>query len=211
MFAAIFFVSVGMMMDPALVIRHWVPVVVLTVVVIGGKVFGVSLGAFLTGNGVRTSVQAGMSLAQIGEFSFIIAGLGITLGATGTFLYPVAIAVSAVTTLTTPWLIKAAGPAASFVDRTLPKPLQTFVGLYASWIENIRESRGNNVAPRKRLLRLLILDAAVLAAIIIGTALAREDIARFFRRWLPVDLPTAGTVVTLAAVLLALPFVFGWS
>jgi monovalent cation:H+ antiporter-2, CPA2 family len=208
-FAAVFFVSVGMMIDPALVVRYWVPIVVLTLVVIGGKVFGVSLGAFLTGNGVRTSVQAGMSLAQIGEFSFIIAGLGITLGATGTFLYPVAIAVSAVTTLTTPWLIKAAGPAASFVDRSLPKPLQTFAGLYASWIENIRESRTNTIAPRRRLLRLLVLDAAVLAALIIGTSLSREDIARFARRWLPIDLPTAEVLVTVAAVVVALPFVLG--
>jgi CPA2 family monovalent cation:H+ antiporter-2 len=74
---------------------------VLTAVVVVGKVFGVSLGAFLTGNGMRTSVQAGMSLAQIGEFSFIIAALGLSLKATSEFLYPVAVAVSAQTTLLT--------------------------------------------------------------------------------------------------------------
>ena len=73
-FAAIFFVSVGMMIDPALVAQHWIPVLVFTVAVILGQVVVVTIGAFLTGFGTRTSMQAGMSLAQIGEFSFIIAG-----------------------------------------------------------------------------------------------------------------------------------------
>ena len=119
MFAAIFFVSVGMLIDPGLVARNWAAVLVLTVVVVVGKVFGVTLGSLLAGRSMRTSVQAGMSLAQIGEFSFIIAGVGLSLGAVGTFLYPVAVAVSALTTLITPWLIRASGPAASFVDGRL--------------------------------------------------------------------------------------------
>ena len=83
-------------------LRKLMAVVVLTAAVIIGKVVGVSLGAFLTGSGMRTSVQAGLSLAQIGEFSFIIAALGLALHATGEFLYPVAVAVSALTTLLTP-------------------------------------------------------------------------------------------------------------
>src|SRR6185369_15335719 len=108
-FAAVFFVSVGMMIDPAIIVRQWAPVAVLTVVVVIGKIASVSLGAFLAGNGTRTSVQAGMSLAQIGEFSFIIAGVGISLRVTGDFLFPVAVAVSSITTLLTPWLIRASG------------------------------------------------------------------------------------------------------
>ncbi len=108
MFAAIFFVAVGMLIDPAADRGA-----------LGGR-GGVhrargrgqdrrssASGAFLAGYGTRTSVQAGMSLAQIGEFSFIIAGIGLASGATGDFLYPVAVAVSAITTLTTPWLIRA--------------------------------------------------------------------------------------------------------
>ena len=173
MFAAIFFVSVGMLIDPSLIVRHWVAVTVLSAVVIVGKILSVSLGAFLTGNGTRLSVRAGMSLAQIGEFSFIIAGLGISLHATGDFLYPVAVAVSAVTTLTTPWLIGASGGVASFVDRKLPRPLQTFASLYTSWFERMRaaptlSSRGS--APR-RISRFLALDAVLLAALLIGTSL----------------------------------------
>src|SRR6266550_2251939 len=129
-FGAVFFVSVGMLIDPALVARHWPAVVVLTAAVVIGKVVGVSLGAFLTGSGMRTSVQAGLSLAQIGEFSFIIAGLGLALHATREFLYPVAVAVSALTTLLTPWMIRASEPIAAWVDRKLPRPLQTFAALY---------------------------------------------------------------------------------
>jgi CPA2 family monovalent cation:H+ antiporter-2 len=90
-FAAIFFVSVGMTIDPRLVARHWLPALVLTAVVLVGKIAGVSLGAFLSGHGLRRSVRAGMSMAQIGELSFVIAGLGVTSGATRDFLLPVAV------------------------------------------------------------------------------------------------------------------------
>src|SRR5688572_13215836 len=140
MFVAIFFVSVGSLLDPRLVAENWVAVVVLSAVVITGKVIAVTAGSFITGNGLRLSVQAGMSLAQIGEFSFILAGVAVTSGAARGFMYPVAIAVSAITTLLTPWLIRAAGPAAMFVDRKLPRPLQTSLSLYASWVDRIRNA-----------------------------------------------------------------------
>jgi CPA2 family monovalent cation:H+ antiporter-2 len=106
-FSAIFFVSVGMLINPAQIARHWLAVLVLVPVVVVGKLLSVGLGALMTGHGKRTSLQAGLSLAQIGEFSFIIAALGLTTGATRSFLYPVAVAVSAITTLITPWLIRA--------------------------------------------------------------------------------------------------------
>ena len=110
MFAAIFFVSVGMLIEPREVFHHAGAVVALVAIVLVGKLLGVSVGSFLAGNGVKTSIRAGLSLAQIGEFSFIIAGVGLSLGVTRGFLYPVAVAVSALTTLTAPWLIRAAGP-----------------------------------------------------------------------------------------------------
>lgn len=172
-FAAIFFVAVGMLIDPSLVAQYWMPVVVFTIAVILGQVVIVTISAFLTGYGTRTSIQAGMSLAQIGEFSFIIAAIGISTGATREFLYPVAVAVSAITTLTTPWLIRGAAPAASFVDSKLPRPIQTFVTLYGSWIERMRESRASRAQrPRvRRLVGLLVLDVVVIALILIGAAL----------------------------------------
>ena len=72
-----FFVSVGMLIDPAEIVEHWLAVLVFTVAVVVGKVVSVTLGAFLTGQGIQTSIKSGMSLAQIGEFSFIIAGIGV--------------------------------------------------------------------------------------------------------------------------------------
>src|SRR5690606_38992448 len=121
--------------------------------------------AFLTGNGSRTSIQAGMSLAQIGEFSFIIAGLGISLNAVGHFLFPVAVAVSSITTLLTPWLIRASGPVAEWVDRKLPGPLQTFGALYGSWLERLGSNEGSSdtLKVARRLVRMLVVDAFVLA------------------------------------------------
>lgn len=172
LFAAIFFVSVGMQIDPAEVARHWGAALLLTVVVIVGKVVNVTIGAFLTGNPVRTSVQAGMSLAQIGEFSFIIAGLGMTLGATGAFLFPVAAAVSVVTTLTTGFLVKASGPVASFLDRKLPRRVQTFTTLYASWLEKLREAP--KVSGPGRLVRSLLIDAVLLTLVIVVAAVSRR-------------------------------------
>ncbi|MEO8551504.1 MAG: cation:proton antiporter [Kofleriaceae bacterium] len=196
-FAAIFFVSVGMSIDPATVATHWLPVVVLTAVVIAGKLGGVSLGSFLSGNGIRTSVRAGMSLTQIGEFSFIIAGLGLTLHATGDFLYPVAIAVSAITTLTTPWLIRGAGPFAAWIDHKLPHRLQTFASLYGSWLERMRATKASGT---RRQIRLLGLDAAVLVAIVIGASFAEAPVAKL-------GLPSFTAVI--AAVVLSLPFLIG--
>ncbi|HEX9610932.1 MAG TPA: cation:proton antiporter, partial [Gemmatimonadales bacterium] len=209
-FAAIFFVSVGIMINPALVAEHWGAVVALTAVVIAGKLVGVSVGAFLVGTGTRTSLQAGLSLAQIGEFSFIIATLGLTLGATRPFLYTVAVAVSAITTLTTPWLIRAAEPAAEWIDRKLPRPLQTFATLYAAWLERLRvasaERRSQGAG---RIVRLLVLDAVVLAVLIIAVALQLDQAIAWLTDAMGLTDAVALTVVLLAAAVAATPLVIG--
>ncbi len=172
-FAAIFFVAVGMLIDPALILANWAPVLALTAVVLGGKVLAVSSGAFLVGNGTRTSVAAGMSLAQIGEFSFILASLGLSLGAVGAQLYPVAIAVSAITAFTTPAFIRAADRVADRVDHKLPAPLQTLTALYAGWLEEIRSappSEGRRARVRA-IVRIATIDALALITISICHAL----------------------------------------
>ena len=211
-FAAIFFVSVGMLLDPALVVQHWGAVLVLTAVVIVGKITGVSVGAFLAGSGTRTAVQSGMSLAQIGEFSFIIAGLGLSLGATRDFLYPVAIAVSALTTLSTPWLIRASVSSAEFIDRRLPRPLQTFAALYGTWLERLKTA---SAAPRtddravRRLVGLLILDAAVLSALIVAMSLQFDGVRNLVAGFLHVSRRVAGAIVVAGTAAAALPLVLG--
>jgi CPA2 family monovalent cation:H+ antiporter-2 len=210
-FAAVFFVSVGMLFDPAAMAHHGSAVAAFTGVVVVGKILGVSLGAFLTGNGIRTSVQAGMSLAQIGEFSFILAGLGLTLSATGEFLYPIAVAVSAITTLTTPWLIRASGSAANFVDRTLPRPLQTFAALYGSWIEGLRTRPPRDAAGTaiRRRAGLLLADALCLAALAIGTAVGADDLARFLTARVGLSPRASQVAVSVGVAALAAPFVVG--
>ncbi len=210
-FAAVFFVAVGMLIEPALVSEHWVAVVVLTVVVVLGKIAGVALGAFLTGQGTRTSVQAGMGLAQIGEFSFIIAALGLSLGATGTFLYPVAVAVSAITTLLTPWLIRWSGPAASWADRTSPRRVQTFAALYGTWIERLRAAPREATLKSKirRLVRLLLVDAAVLAAIVAGATVWTASAGDWVERTTGISTLVARVLVVVLAAALSAPFCVG--
>jgi CPA2 family monovalent cation:H+ antiporter-2 len=210
MFAAIFFVSVGMLIDPAVIVEHWLAVVVLTLVVVVGKVVSVSLGAFLAGNGIRLSLQAGMSLAQIGEFSFIIAGLGIALGATRDFIYPVAVAVSAVTTLSTPWLIRAARPAALLVDRKLPRTLQTFGTLYGSWIEGLRTSGSRTThGPARRLARLLGVDLLLLIALVLVSVAGAESMAGFLDGRLGIGYGAGLILIAAVTMALSMPLLVG--
>ncbi len=210
MFVAIFFVSVGMLIDPRVIANHGGAVIVLSLIVITGKFFAVTMGSFITGNGLRSSIQAGMSLAQIGEFSFIIAAVGLATGATRGFLYPVAVAVSAITTLATPWLIRAAGPAALWVDRKLPHPVQTSVALYGSWIERMRHAPGAAGHSRtRRFVRVILVDAFVLAAIIIGAAAERGRLTPLLSRWTGISERVAELVVLLVAVGVAIPMVVG--
>jgi monovalent cation:H+ antiporter-2, CPA2 family len=137
-FGAVFFVSVGMMIDPKLIAEHWQALMVLTAAVVGGKIIGVTFASILSGVGTKTSIEAGMSLAQIGEFSFIIAGAGLKTGATREFLYSIAVAVSAITTFLTPYMIRGSIPLAEFVSARMPRPLKVLEALYDSWLERIR-------------------------------------------------------------------------
>jgi len=178
-FGAMFFVSVGMLIDPLLVARHWIAVVLFTLLVVVGKIVGVTAGGFLAGYGVRTSVRAGMSLSQIGEFSFIIAGVGLASGASREFLYPVAVTVSAITILSTPWMIRWSDAVASWVDRGIPKPLHTFAALYASWLEELRTKSGTITSSvrMRRLVQILLTDLAVVLGILMGASAWGNEIA----------------------------------
>src|SRR5688572_13115417 len=104
LFAAVFFVSVGTMVEPQIILDYAVPILVVSLVTLVGKFTTSALGALLSGQSLKNAVQTGMSLGQIGEFSFIIASLGVSLKVTSDFLYPIAVAASAVTTFTTPYL-----------------------------------------------------------------------------------------------------------
>lgn len=120
LFGAIFFISVGMMVDPAVIGAHWLPILIITLITVVGILICSTCGALLAGQGLDTAVHAGFSLAQLGEFAFIIAGLGCSMGVMRDFIYPVIIAVSVITTFTTPYMIKAAEPVSSWLLKKLP-------------------------------------------------------------------------------------------
>jgi len=210
-FAAIFFVSVGMLIDPSVIAANPLPVIALTVAVVLGKTLVVTGAAFLAGASPRTAVQAGMSLSQIGEFSFIIASLGVALGATREFLYPIAVAVSAVTALTAPLMIRASGGAANWVDRKLPKPVQTFAGLYGVWIERMREAprRDTPGSDLRRLVALLLVDVALVDALIVSTALWVDDLTVQIVEQVGLGPGWGRTLVVGTACALSLPFLIG--
>ncbi len=209
MFVAIFFVSVGLLIDPRTIVAHWGAVLAFTLLVIGGKVLAVSLGAFLTGSRLRTAVETGMSLAQIGEFSFIIAGVGLAGGATRSFLFPIAVTVSAITTYTTPLLIDVAGPVALWVDRKLPRPLQTFVALYGSWVERLRTAPVAGRSRLRRLMRMLLVDAALLAGVIVGAASELQRFTTIVNGWFGLSETAAQALVVLGALLVSVPLAIG--
>ncbi len=205
-FAGVFFVSVGMLIDPGAIRDHAGAVLVLVAVVVTGKVLGVGLGCFVAGHGVRLSIQSGMSLAQIGEFSFIIAGLGATTGVLRGFLFPVAIAVSAITALLTPTFIRGSSSVAAYVDRRLPHAVQTYAALYGSWVQALGEARSRRTewTRIKRLAGFLVLDVVIIAALVIASSLGRVRLAELLAgRIHPM---VAHALVTLSTIALALPF-----
>lgn len=143
LFAAVFFVSVGMMIDPQILIQFWPQIAIIVLVTLVGKLVSSSFGALLSGQSLRHSVQIGMSLAQIGEFSFIIAGLGMTLHSTSDFLYPIAVAVSAVTTLATPYMMKFADPLHLMLEKKLPKAWQESLVRHQNSFLNSKNQKNN--------------------------------------------------------------------
>lgn len=137
LFGAVFFVSVGMLIDPAILVQYAWPVITLTLCVILGKIIFVSSGALLSGQPLKQSVQAGTSLSQIGEFSFIIATLGVTLNVTSHFLYPIAVGVSVITTFTTPYMIRLAEPLNQFLEKVLPRKWLDSINRYSTGAQHI--------------------------------------------------------------------------
>ncbi len=139
LFGAVFFVSVGLMVVPSMLIEYLVPIVILTVATIIGKALLLAGGMLASGENLRTSLYGAMSQTQIGEFSFIIANLGIGLGVTSDFLYPVIVAVSVVTTFTTPYLIRSADTVENLLKKVLPQ----------KWLNNINRYQDEKAASGK--------------------------------------------------------------
>ena len=132
LFGAVFFVSVGMMVNPQQLVEFAFPIFIITLATIFGKLTFSTLGMLLSGETLKTSMQGGFSLAQIGEFAFIIASLGQALNVTSAFLYPIVVAVSVITTFTTPFFVKLSEPAYNKLNTVLPPFVKTFLNRYNS-------------------------------------------------------------------------------
>lgn len=166
LFGAIFFISVGMMIDPQAIIQYGQPVIYITLFTLFGKLFSTTLGALLSGQPLKQSIQVGMSMAQIGEFAFIVATLGLSLGVISDFLFPVAVGASAITTFTTPYLIKFSEPFYRFLERLLPAKWIKRLNAYSSGTQDIQaESDWKGVL--RSYAAITIINGIILSALIL--------------------------------------------
>lgn len=153
-FGAIFFISVGMLINPSVIAGHWEAVLFISLVLILGKVTVISLATFLTGQSLNTAIRAGFGMAQIGEFSFIIATLGWSLHAINDQLYPIIVAVSSITTFTTPYMIRLSGKISTMIEHMLPHRMKYFLEGYTSWVYRAQTRSSKNSVPRSVTARL---------------------------------------------------------
>lgn len=127
LFGAVFFISVGMLIEPDLLIKYIGPIIIITIVTIVGQMTFATLGMLLSGQSLRTAIRGGFSMVQIGEFSFIVASLGMNLGVISNFLYPVVVCVSVITSFTTPLFIKNSKKVYEFIDKKMPRNIRLFL------------------------------------------------------------------------------------
>ncbi|MBR6660720.1 MAG: cation:proton antiporter [Bacteroidales bacterium] len=156
LFGAIFFVSVGMMVDPQIIVQYWKPVLLFTLIVTFGKPILATLGVLISGRPLKTSISAGMSLAQIGEFAFILASLGASLGVMREFIYPIMVAVSVITTFITPYFMKLSEPFSEWLENHIPPKVMTFLNQYSA-----SSQRVSNKSEWNKLLRVVIVRIVV--------------------------------------------------
>lgn len=203
LFGAIFFVSVGMLINPVLLWQNIGPVLLLSAIVIVGKIVFVAMGALVAGRPLNQAIQAGTSMTQIGEFSFIIATLGVTLNVTSSFLYPIAVGVSVLTTFTTPYMIRLSNPLIAWLEKILP----------TRWQQKLREySAGTQVLKGESdwriVLRLLLQMLLINSVVIIALLMASKYLLYPFMLTI-IDTRLVASLVTILITLMAmLPFVW---
>ena len=181
LFGAIFFVSVGMMVDPAMIMEYMGPIVAITLAILLGQTIFGTCGVILSGQPLKTAMQCGFSLTQIGEFAFIIAALGVSLNVTSSFLYPIVVAVSVITTFLTPYMIRLAVPAYNVVEKKLPMKWKQLLDKYTSGSQTV-----NNENNWKKLLMDIARIVAIYMVLCIAVILISfQFVMPFFRLVLP--------------------------
>lgn len=206
LFGAVFFISVGMMVQPAVIAQYAPQILLLAVVVIVGMIVFGTLGMLVTGQNLQVAIKSGFSLTQIGEFSFIIASLGMGLGVLDSSLYPIIVAVSVITIFTTPYFIKLSTPAYKFVEKHLPDNLKFLINRYSSQVVDTNETKRLWREILGRYLWRIILYSVIIIAIIIGCrSLLFPILEGISSRWGHL-VATVVTLVLMAPFLVALSF-----
>ncbi|MDE6288291.1 MAG: cation:proton antiporter, partial [Muribaculaceae bacterium] len=168
LFGAVFFISVGMMVQPTILVTYWLPILILSLVVIVGMILFGTFGMLITGQSLKVAVRSGFSLTQIGEFAFIIATLGMSLHVLEPELYPIVVAVSVITTFTTPYFIRFSVPAYNLLEKHLPRRLHFLIDRYNT--ESQKEQASGNqwaVVLRRHLWRTVVYSVILIAISIV--------------------------------------------
>ena len=198
LFGSVFFLSVGMMLDPAMVVKYIGPILIISCVTIAGKLLFSSLGVIFSGNSLKNAVHCGCSLAQIGEFAFIIASLGLSLGVVTDYVYPIIVSVSVITTLTTPFFIKKADKIYKIIERLLPSGLVEKLNR-TSGEENEASRSDWSVFLRRYTKRTALFGVIMLAIVILGINMLYPAVSGFIEvTWLARAISIAGIYFLLA-------------
>jgi CPA2 family monovalent cation:H+ antiporter-2 len=204
-FAMMFFVSIGMQIEPIQLLEELPTIVVFTAVVLVFKPLGVGFGSFASGRGVQTAMRAGLSLAQNGELSFVIAGIGIASGIVRPSLLAIAVGVTCLTTLTSAVMIRGSESISNWFAARLPGRLTTFVSFYESWLDRLRSRRDTAWHRVRRPVLVLAVDTLIVVVIVIGgsilgpRAIYSTGLSGF----------TANAIVAVAVIALSAPFGLG--
>lgn len=209
MFGAVFFTSVGMMIDPHLLLAYWLPITIISLIVIIGQIVFASLGTLLSGQPLKTAMQTGFTLVQVGEFSFILAQFGESIGVTEKYLYPVIVAVSVITTFLTPYIIKMAVPAYEKVDEKMPEKIKLFLEEYAHNRNTISQDSDLKVLSRKVLVNSAIYLILSVFVVIIYVNYLSDPFVGAINSLLPENFDWVGRLVALITILILLsPFIY---
>lgn len=207
LFGSVFFISVGMMVNPDIIVEYWLPILFLSAVVVVGMIFFGTVGMLLTGQSLRVAVESGFSLTQIGEFAFIIASLGLSLGVLDAQIYPIVVAVSVITTFTTPYFIRMADPVCDFLESHLPKRLHFLIDRYtekattsASATKQLWESLF-----RRYLWRVVLYSIVLIAICIISLDYILPSLTEVFPVWGRL-LTTIVSLIIMSPFLLAMTY-----
>jgi len=183
LFCAVFFVAIGLLIEPQVLAQHWLPILVITLAVVIGKSVACTLGAFVAGHDKWTAMRVGNGLGQIGEFSFIIAALGLQLKVTSEFLYPVAVAVSIVTAFLTPLRLRRSDDLVEWWNRRAPQAFSRYLDLYTEWLGQFWANRKPGLVVR--MVRKWFWQMGLNVALIVAVFIVAAFLGQRRPAWLP--------------------------